>query len=208
MELDVVVAGDGREEDRVSNWVDGDKHIDITATAIGDIAIRIGTANEDGKRLCRDVDIGMRHSGVGRNFELDSVNNAGIGGKIGIVIINNIEVDGAEENSVGGMLSELFGEGVDIINRNEIGVDGGLEVEEGFLIDFEIFVVSGNGFTSEIGDSLVCGIMIYDNVVFFGDVILVMEATEEIESLGEVGDSGEIDDAKKSGDETEEDANG
>lgn len=68
-----------------------------------------------------------------------------------------------------------------------------MEFFDGFLIDIYAFVISSNGFSAEVVDFLIVGILFDNHEIALGDVILTLEAIEEVESLVEVGNAKDID---------------
>ena len=61
VKLDVIVAGDGGEQDFVGFGIDRGKHINVATTTlhIRHVAVSINAANKDSKRLGRNVDINI-----------------------------------------------------------------------------------------------------------------------------------------------------
>lgn len=75
VKLDVIVAGDGGEQDFVGLRIDSSQHINVTAATlhVGHIAISVDAADIDCKWLSGDVDIDFVGSFGGVNADFNGV---------------------------------------------------------------------------------------------------------------------------------------
>ena len=88
VELDVIIARDGNQEDAGGFWIDDRHDIDIAAGGLGDGAARVGAGKIDGKRFGGDVNGLAEIWGVGADFEL--VNNTGVVDKSRVGVLGEI----------------------------------------------------------------------------------------------------------------------
>ena len=88
VELDVVIARDGNQEDAGGFWIDDRHDIDIAAGGLGDGAAGVGAGKIDGERFGSDVNGLAKIWGVGADFEL--VNNTGVVDKSRVGVLGEI----------------------------------------------------------------------------------------------------------------------
>lgn len=110
----------------MSLGIDSGKHIDVTATAIGKISIRIGTADENREWFGGDIDVGMGSSLLGLDFDFDGVDNTCALFKATIFFGNDIFVDGAEQNCINFVVREGGWQSIDGIKVLQLNLGAGL----------------------------------------------------------------------------------
>lgn len=92
VELNVIIARNGRKQNFVSFWVDGGKHIDVAAATlhVGHITISINTANENCEWFGSDINIDFVDGAFGVDANFDGIEYAGGSTKTLVAIFGKV----------------------------------------------------------------------------------------------------------------------
>lgn len=198
VELDVAITRNASEEDFVGDRVYRGEHVDVTKSAGAKLTVGVIAADINRKGFGGNIDFRFIN-GIGFDFDLDCVENLGILAKISGILVDDGFMDGAEENRVKFAGEQLIGHGMDGTNGLKINCNSIVELLDGFLINFNTFIVGADGFSFEVFDIAKRRIVFYDDVVLLRNVSLRFEIIEKAGSFGDVTATNEINTTQDNG---------